>query len=81
MHESFSLWGKPTLGASPLAELSARSASGGASDLVTGRVVFGVSTDREWYTCGRFSLMRAGAAEEMAQQGDAAAGDAETPTG
>ena len=57
VHESFSLWGKPTIG-SAQAELDARSAAGGSTDLVTGHCYFGTSADREWYTCGRFSLLR-----------------------
>ena len=57
VHEGFSLWGKPTIG-SAQAELDARSAAGGSTDLVTGHCYFGTSADREWYTCGRFSLLR-----------------------
>ena len=58
VHESFSLWGKPTL-PNEMAELAARTEAGGSTDLVTGNCYFGTSADREWYTCGRFTLMRA----------------------
>jgi hypothetical protein len=56
--EDFSLWGKPEVGTSPLAELAARSEAGGTSDELSGRIYFGVSLDREYFVCGRFSLLR-----------------------
>ena len=57
VHESFSLWGKPTL-RSKESELLARTPAGGSSDAITGYCYFGTSADREYFTCGRFQLAR-----------------------
>lgn len=74
VHESFSLWGKPTLGSGMLAQLSARTEEGAPTNLVTGYCYFGTSVDREWFTCGRFSLMRD---DEEDSGAEPAASDAE----